>query len=228
MSSRNRGLQLRDLNKHRVNVAGKKNYLRQSLYDFQPYVAAGQNQLLFFQVPKGQGGKTIADTNMEGAGALPNPKMFIVESIEILFFPGDLPVTSDAAAAIASAPAVPNFTNDVYTVQKSGSVKFFIGSTSYVEEAPIGRFPSKTRLNTDGGSIAIGGGVGGAGDFLASNTNDYASFSGRPYKIDPEIVLEPTQNFVVELNWPALVPLPSGTAGRIGVVLDGILIRNAQ
>lgn len=221
------GFDIRDLNKHRVNRAGSKEYFRQSLYDFQDYAAGGQQQLLFFQVPKGQGGKTIEDTNMEAAGSLPNPKIFQVESIEILFFPGVLPVTSAASAAIATPPDEPNFMNDVYTVQKSGSLKFFIGSKSYLDEAPLGRFPSKTRLEGQA-AAALGGGVQGAGDFVVSNVIDFAAFAGRPYKVEPQIVLEPTQNFSVELNWAASVALPSGVAGRIGVVLDGVLVRDSQ
>lgn len=227
MSLKNAALQMRDLNKYRVNRANDKEYIRHSLYDFQTYANAGQTQLLFFQVPKGQGSKTINDTNMELAGSLPSPKMFLVESIEVLFFPGELPVTSAAAGAIATAPAVPNFMNDVYTVQKSGSLKFFIGSKTYVEEAPIGRFPPKTRLDGSA-AAALGGGVAGAGDFVVSNTIDFAAFAGRPYRIDPEILIEPTQNFSIELNWPSVVALPSGQDARIGVVLDGLLIRNSQ
>ena len=221
------GFDIRKLDKHRVNRPGSKEYFRQSLYDFQDYAAGGQQQLLFFQVPKGQGGKTIEDTNMEAAGTLPNPKIFWVESIEVYFFPGVLPVTSAASGAIATPPAEPNFMNDVYTVQKSGSLKFFTQSKSYLDEAPLGRFPPKTRLEGQS-AAALGGGVAGAGDFVVSNAIDYGTFAGRPYRVDPEIVLEPTSNFVVELNWSAAVALPCGVAGRIGVVLDGVLIRNSQ
>lgn len=225
--TRTPAMKMRNLNKFRVNRPNEKEYLRQSLYDIQTYANAGQTQLLFFQIPKGQGGKTIADTNMEAAGMLPQPKAFLVESIEVLFFPGDLPVTSAASGAIATAPAVPNFANDVYTVARSGSLKFFIGSKTYCEEAPIGRFPPKTRLEVEPGA-ALGGGVSGAGDFVVNTVIDYAVPAGRPYRIEPNILLEANQNFVVELNWPAVVALPSGVDGRIGVVLDGQLIRNSQ
>lgn len=212
---------MRNIDRYRVNRPGAQEYTRQTLYDFQTYANAGQQQLLFFQVPKGQGGKTIADTNMEAAGSLPSPKLFKVESIEILFYPGVLPVT------LAAALAESEFANDVYTVAKSGSLKFFIGSKSYLEEAPIGRFPPKCRLETDF-SVALQRSQTTAADAEDQISMDYAAFAGRPYRIDPEIVLEPTQNFSIELNWPAAVALPSGVDGRIGVVLDGILIRNSQ
>jgi len=219
--SRNKGFQMRDLNQYRVNRAGEEEYLRQTFYDFQDYAAAGQQQLLFFQVPKGQSGKTIADTNMETAGTLPQPKYFRVQSIEIQFFPGVNPVQLGAALAASE------FTNDVYTVAKSGSLKFFIGSKAYLEEAPIGRFPPKTRLETEF-AATLQRSQAAAADAEDQITMDYAAFAGRPYRIEPEILLEPTQNFVIELNWPAAVALPSGVAGRIGVVMDGILIRNSQ
>lgn len=221
MSREGKGLELRDLNKHRVNRPGDREYLRQTFYDIQDYDSDGQQQLLFFQVPKGQGGKTIADTNMESAGTLPQPKFFQVESIEILFFPGVSPVQ------LGTEFAASEFANDVYTVAKSGSLKFFIGSKAYLEEAPLGRFPPKTRLET-----AFAATLQRSQDTAANAqdqiTMDYAAFAGRPYRVEPHILLEPTQNFVVELNWPAAVALPSGVDGRIGVVMDGILIRNSQ
>jgi len=212
---------MRDLERYSVNRAGQKEYVRQSFYDIQTYASAGQQQLLFFQVPKGQGSKTIADTNMEAAGSMPSPKQFIVESIEIRFFPGVLPVT------LAAALAESNFSNDVYTVAKSGSLKFFIGSKTYLEEAPIDRFPAKTRLETDF-SVSLQRSQAAAADAEDQVSMDYAAMAGRPYRLDPKVVLEPTQNFSVELNWPAAVALPSGVDGRIGVFLDGILVRNSQ
>ena len=65
---------LAELQAYAVNRKGQYEGIRQSLFDFQVYGAAGQTSLAFFQVPIGQGGKTIDDTNMEIQGALPQPK----------------------------------------------------------------------------------------------------------------------------------------------------------
>ena len=134
----------------RVNRSQEYEVTRQSLYDFQTYAAAGQTSLTFFQVPIGQTGKTIADTNLELAGQLPAPKNFVVESIEIYFFPADAPVSIDNTAVVTAA--ITNYANDVDAVAQSGSLDFFIGSKSYLQEAPLGRFPPKTRLYTEFGA----------------------------------------------------------------------------
>lgn len=212
---------LQEVQKYRVNRTGEYEATRQSLYDFQTYSASGQTSLSFFQVPIGQSSKTIADTNMTNAGVLPTPKSFLIQSIEILFFPGVLPGTT------VTTVAETEFTNDVYTVGKSGSLDLFIGSKSYLTEAPLGRFPAKSRLHTDA-AYAINTHQATAADAEYQVSLDYACFAGRPYFLDPEILLQPNQNFSVSLNWPSVVALPSGQAGRIGVVLDGILYRESQ
>lgn len=212
---------LQELQSYSVNRQGQYEVVRQTQYDFQTYAAAGQTSLTFFQVPKGQSGKTIADTNIEVAGALPQPKWFLVESIEIQFFPGVNPGT------LATTIAETEFSNDVYAVAKGGSLNFFIGSKTYVEEAPLIRFPPKTRLNVDAAhAIQLKQAV--AADAEEQVSTDYAAACGRPYFVDPEVLLIPNQNFSVTLSWPAVVALPSGQDGRIGVILDGILYRQSQ
>lgn len=205
-----------EMSQYRVNRPGQEEGIRQSLYDFQAYAAAGQQTLTFFQTPEGQSNKTKADTNMSNAGTLPDPQRFLVESIEVVFFPGTNPAAYGAGAAA-------NHVNDVYAVSKSGWLQFFVMSKPYLEEAPIGRFPSKTRLEV----------TAAASDASTAAANQqsrivYASFAGRPYQLNPPILLNRLQNFKVTLNWPAAVALPSGVDGRIGVVLDGILFRASQ
>jgi hypothetical protein len=182
------------------------------------YAAAGQAQLSFFQVPAGQAGKTKSDTNMTLAGQLPAGQQFLVQSIEIYFFPGTVfPGTAPATVSTLDA-----FVNDVWEV-RSGvcNLAFDVGSKNYLQETPLMRFPPKTRL--DGWSGMSDGNVLAA---LGFNRTSYADASGRPYPVDPYILLESTQNFVVTINWPALVAITN--AGRIGCVLDGLMVRNSQ
>ena len=216
---------LAELQSYAVNRKGQYEGIRQTLYDYQTYAAAGQTSLSFFQVPLGQGGKTIADTNIEVAGSLPQPKHYLVESIEIRFFPGVDPV--NLTTGVAASLVAPNFTNDVYTFAKSGSLNFFIGSKTYLEEAPLGRFPPKTCLKTEF-AISIDVKQAVAADLENEISMDYAAATGRPYFINPATLLIPTQNFKVSLNWPAAVALPSTQDARIGVVLDGVLYRQSQ
>lgn len=224
-----------------VNRLGEAEGIRQTLYDFLLYPLLGALAFQFFQLPKGQGvttspgatvgsAKTIFDTNMEAAGSLPNPKSFLVESIEVMVFPGN----SGAANTFTQQPpydfvAVPTDlvplsaggVSDVWNITNAGHLQFFIGSKSYLDEAPLSRFPPKTYVGIDAA--------------VASNSATTAALSvsaaramGRPYYLDPPIFLTPTQNFVVTVDYAALVPTISTLNARIGIVLDGYLYRASQ
>jgi hypothetical protein len=207
-----------DLAKYRVNRPGQLEVLRQSLYDFQAYAAAGQSSLSFFAVPDGQSGKTKADTNMTLAAQLPAGQQFLAQSLEVYFFPGTL----FPSIAPATASTIDGFTNDVWEVRSGVAfLELVVGSKNYLTEAPLMRFPPKARL--DGWAGMSDGNVLAA---LGFNRTSYADAAGRPYPIDPYILLESTQNFNVKITWPTAVAITN--AGRIGVVLDGLLIRNSQ
>jgi len=210
------------LEKYNVNRSGQFEAVRQTLYDFQTYAQAGATSFTFFQAPVGQSSKTLADTNMELAGQLPNPKMFLIQSIEVYFFPSGTTTALPSTAAIADANS--SFVNDTYNVGRAGWLEFFIGSKPYLREAPLLRFPPKAKL--DGFAAAATSLTAGA----ATQTQiAYAAWGGRPYMLTPPILLKPTQNFAVTLNFPTAVALTANnTTARIGVVLDGILYRNSQ
>lgn len=204
---------LQQLDQFNVNRAGQIEGIRQSLYDFQPYAVGGQTSLTFFQVPAGQSGKTLEDTNMEVAGSLPSPKRFLVESIELHFFPLN-PVSQTGAVSALNL-------KDVYAVSKSGWLNLFIGSKSYLTEAPLGRFPPSN-------GIAAVEAISDTTSPAAARVTviDYARFGGMPYRVDPPILLVPTQNFNITVNWATAVPIT--VAARIGCVMKGILYRNSQ
>lgn len=230
-----------DAARYDVNRIGEVEGLRQTLYDFQLYPLAGSLGINFFANPQGAGvttspgaavgsAKTIHDTNMELSGQLPNPKSFLVESIEIVFWPGN----SAAANTFTQQPpydfvAVPTDlvplsaggVSDVWNVLNTGHLQFFIGSKSYLDEAPLHRFPPKSFVGVDG-AVATNSATTAALAVAAARS------MGRPYFLDPPIFLRPTQNFRVTLDWPALVPTVSTLNGRVGIILDGYLYRNSQ
>lgn len=196
--------------------------VKQSLYDFQTYPAAGTSQLTFFALPIGQSGKTRSDTNMTLAGQIPANQEFLITSIEVLFFPSTPTVAAQMPAAYG-APAVASIVNDAYIVGRSGNLELVIGSKPYLQEAPIGRFPPKTRFEP---RAALA-------DTTTAGVNQqsrvaYSYWIGRPYLLDPApILLTQNSNFVVTLNWPE-GPQPISNPARIGVVLDGYLYRRSQ
>lgn len=208
---------LSELAQYNVNRPDQVEAIRSSLYDTLAYAQAGQTQLQFFQTPKGQSGKTLADTNMTLAGSLASPQSFLIETIELYFYPGETPGNLSAA----NTPIIPTFLNDTYKFYKPGAwLELFIGSKAYLDEAPLQKFPPKCGLSgfaatSDAASTAT-----------TSTMVNYASAGGPVYELDPPILLVPTQNFVVTLNWPTAVALTA--AGTVVCQMGGILYRNSQ
>lgn len=207
---------IRAINKFNVNRPGFE-AIEQPLYDYQEYPAAGSTQLQFFQIPKGQLSKTFADTNMTSAGLLAQPQTFIIESIQVEFFPGVLPTPAeDVAKPFAASQGV----NDVWNVMKSGWLELFIGSKAYLDLGPLMRFPAASGLQVAAAMAADGA----AGE--SYNVTQYARAVGPVFKLRAPIRLEANQNFSVTLNWPTAVT--ASVAGRIGVILGGLMYRKSQ
>lgn len=227
-----------DFNARRVTNPGQSEIVRQRFYDYQLYPTAGVTQLAFFQQPIGQGittalggtvgsGKTLWDTNLELGGTLPSGKAFMIESIEVVFFPGSVatantytlqaPSTSTAVAAAAQMAQL----SDVNSFYQSGMLELNILSKNYLRETPLIAFPPKTAFNLDAAFAS-----NSATTFSINAMNMRAA--GRPYYIDPTIALQPAVNFEVLLRFPAAVATPSGFNARVGVILDGYFMRASQ
>jgi|WetSurMetagenome_2_1015567.scaffolds.fasta_scaffold01855_14 hypothetical protein len=210
----------RQLNKYNVNRPGVE-AVDQPLYDYQTYPLAGSTQLQFFQIPKGQSGKTFADTNMTSAGQLSQPQSFLIHTISVEFFSGiDVSPAEDVAAPFAVSKGI----NDVMSVMKSGWLELFIGSKPYLDLGPLMRFPMESGL---GGFAAMSSATTAAAT-SSYNTTQYARSVGKVFRLRAPLRLEANQNFNVSLNFPTAVALPSGVDGRIGVNLGGILYRKSQ
>jgi hypothetical protein len=225
-----------DFNARRVTNPGQSEIIRQRLYDYQLLPNAGSTQLSFFQQPVGSGlttalggtvgaVKTLWDTNMTLGGTLPSGQAFMIESIEVCFFPGSVTTSNTytpigmsvfnatAAATVAAAA------NDVNTFYQSGMLELNILSKNYLRETPLLSFPPKANYNLDAA--------------VASNSATTAEVAllqaraaGRPYYIDPSISLQPAVNFEVVIKWPAAVALSFNS--RVGVILDGYFMRASQ
>lgn len=209
------------LNRYSVNRPGWE-AVRQTLYDFQAYAAAGQTQLTFFALPLGQGGKTLSDTNMTLAGQLPKNQEFLIQSIEIFFSP-TVPAVAASNPSSFGAPAVAALLNDAYIVGRTGNLQLTIGSKPYLTEAPLGRFPQKAHYQV----------MGAASDSTTAaaaqnGRHVFGFWTGRPYLLSPaDLLLPENQNFSVVTAWPEGAQAIVNPA-RIGVILDGILYRRSQ
>jgi hypothetical protein len=193
------------LRKYNVNRVGQYEVIWQPLYEYQTYPTGGQTLLTFFQNTVGSiaGGKST--TNVVAAGQLPRPQEFLITGIQVTFEVG--------AAVFQVGVIQPNF-QDVFDVSNSGNLDLFVGSKSYLTDAPIGVFPQQWGVYNDNaiGNLAVG--------------TDYARPIGRYYSITP-VKLPANQNFNVTLNWPEGV-VTVATAAVIGVRLDGFLYRLSQ
>ncbi len=207
--------QLRQAN---VSVNGVKEIIWQPQYDFAQYLAAGQQSIKFFQSPAGANGKTQADTNMQAAGQFPAGTLFALTGIEIPFQSG-ASIYTEGAAPIATGAS---YADDVNAALGYGAFLILtIGNKPYLVDAPLEMFPSSGRLYVSS-SIAI---ALPAAETVG--TFSYAAGAGMPYDVTG-LYIPSNQNFDVTLYWPALVPLPSGKAGRIGCRLNGYIVRNVQ
>ena len=227
-----------DFTSNRVTNPGQSEIVRQRLYDYQLYPAAGSQQLSFFQAPIGQGitttlGATVGaaksqwDTNMELGGQLPSGKSFLVESIEVMYLPGASNAANTyttanlsqfaAVAALALTAAM----QDVQQFYSSGMLELNILSKNYLRETPLMAFPPKAHLDLS----AVTATNSATTSMVAQGL---AKVSGRPYYIEPRVTLQPAVNFEVLLRWPALVPTISTFNARVGVILDGYQLRASQ
>lgn len=202
------------LRKYAVNRSNDYEVIGSALYDYTTYLAAGQTELNFFQTPQGQGGKSLADTNMESAGSLPKPKNFIVTAVEVNFWAGDNPATFGAQAAADRI-------NDLWNFSKSGYLEFYIGSKNYIQEGPMNVFPPFNGLVVSS-SLAD---VSTTGANMQSAIA-YGNMGGKPYQLASPVTLMSNQNFRVSLKWP--VPVAISADARVGVRLRGYLYRLSQ
>ena len=201
---------------YNVNRAGQFEVIWQPHYDYQTYGSAGATQFTFFQTTVGAAGATLATTNIRAAGQFPRPQEFLVTGIQVLFTPGN----AVALAAQGTAIAQENW-NDVSDVMfGTAFLDLFIGSKSYLQDAPLAKFTQQFRLtgNSDqADSTTLG----------ASQKTfvDYSVHAGRYYSITP-IKIPANQNFNVTLNFPAVIAV--NVDATIGIVLDGFLYRLSQ
>ena len=132
-----------DFNARRVTNPNQSEIVRQRFYDYQLYATAGTTQLTFFSAPVGQGlttalggtagtAKTLWDTNLELPNTLPSGKAFMIESIEVLFFPGSVStantytIASPALFNATAAAAVSSQLADVNSFYQSGMLELNI------------------------------------------------------------------------------------------------------
>lgn len=211
----------------------------QPLYDWQLMPAGGAQTLNFFQLPQGQGitsalgatvgtPKTLNDTNMTLGGQLPSGMEFMIESIEVPFLPGSVSTanTYTPAAflnfnAAASATLGAPWFNDVNTFYQGGRLEFTVLAKKFLTDSPLYKFIPRVQFTVDAASASTSATQG-------ATVFGKAGLTGPLYELKPPISLQPSCNFGIDLVWPAVVAMPSGFIGRVGVTLQGYTLRAGQ
>lgn len=227
-----------DFAARRVTNPEMSEVVQQPLYDHLLYPAAGTVLLAFFQSQIGAGlttalggtagtTKTPQDTNMTLSGQLSSGQEFLIQSIELSFYPGSVSTantyTIDALTFfLAAASAVPTAqVDDVNVFYQGGLLELFILNKPYLQDAPLMKFPPACSLGIDG-AIASNSATTAEVGFAA------ASARGPVYALSPEISIQAAMNFAVNLRWPAVVALTSGFNARVGCTLNGYMLRASQ
>lgn len=210
----------------------------QPLYDYQLMPGAGAQQLLFFQLPQGQGvttalgagvgtPKTELDTNMTLPGQLPSGMAFLLERIELSMQPGSVstantytPQTFTFFAAVA-AVTVGAAMNDVNTFFQGGVLELNVLSKNYLRVAPLLHFGTAARFDLSAAVASNSATTAQVGAGMARVAND-------GYSLESPISLQSSVNFNVTCRWPAAVALPSGFNARVGCILRGWTYRAGQ
>lgn len=227
-----------DFEQYRVTNPNFSEVIRQPLYDFLIMPGAGTQRLAFFQAPVGQGftsalgatatsPKTLSDTNMTLAGQLPSGFQFLIEAIEVQFYPGSVATANTyTPAAMVFFAAVAALTvaaqlNDSNIFYQGGTLELNVLSKNYFRLTPLVNFVPQRSFDLSG--------------FIASNSATTSAIGagvlrpgGLPLELDPPIALMPACNFDITLLWPAVSALPSGFNARVGVVLNGYAYRAGQ
>lgn len=224
------GLDQSDLTKYRSYVPGVDDVIWQPFYDYLLYPTAGALQFNFFTNQKGQGAtsafgaaagaKTIFDTNMTLSGQLGAGNQFLLLGIEVELWPTNLP-SLEVAAALPSAAQMGRNWDDVYSILRNGQLVLTIQNREYANDTPLMKFPPQTGLQ---GVAALNSTTNAAASYQQI---EYASGAGLAYNIVPVLIMQ-NQAFSVQVNFPAAIASPSGVDLRIGVRLNGKLVRNAQ
>jgi len=204
------------LKKYNVNRVGNIEVIWQPTYEYQTYPTTGQTQLTFFQNPVGAVAGGLSTTNIRSAGQFPRPQEFLVTGIQVTFEAG-----AAIATATTAAPTVQSNWQDAFDVANAGNLELFIGSKSYLNDAPLGVFPQQFGISGAGDSATATGTA-----VLQTIRLDYARPVGKYYQITP-VKIPANQNFNVTLNWPEGAVTVT-TAAVIGVRLDGFLYRLSQ
>ena len=178
--------------------------INEPMYDTQVYPNAGVAALQFFT--QGIGGRTLRETNIPIAGALPNPQQFHIYGLQL--------VPSQLASAQSGALADDAVTDQTAMIENSFS-RLHIGTKSYIEVATV--FVPNGHGLTGFASTTVNATAIVSAHNGISHQNNFYDVTVKVDRSRLAIHIPPQQNFRFELNFPG----PAATAVVTNVVIGG-------
>ena len=190
-------------------VGGIEDLVTQPKYDSVSFAAgAAFAAQTLFQTIKGQSGKTLAQTNMTLAGALPNPQRLNLRALRVWIANSTVPV-------------------DLFNLLQNVSIEVKFNGKSYFE-GPLGLLTAGC-----GAMVTAAAQVGTA---PAGSAPLFATSNGQPdqrnvFSLNQPIMIEQGEPIEVKLNadiafnFAAAGANPAGVGTTIYVILDGDLYR---
>lgn len=218
--------------------------LRWQWYAWITYPTAGASELNFFGNAVGQGATTLADTNLPKAGSF-GQTHFLVKTISTGIKIGQENLDAFSLANLA--------TNDTQTLSsdillgfaQAGVLSFNIGARPFATIPKPFMYAPPTGNEADYDNAYVGENTFIAGpppsatdQVVGTPLVKQTRLRSNVYRVDPNILIEAEQQFEVKISFPSgLVPI-IGTAIatnadvlstlKVGVVLDGVLLRPMQ
>ena len=214
--------------------------LRWQWYGYTTYPLLGASELNFFGNAVGQGSTTYADTNLPKAGSF-GQTHFLVKTISTVIKVNDLDLAAFTRANIGTADQR-TFSSDIIAgFVQAGVLTFNIGARPFatIPKPFMYAPPAGNEVDFDGAGVNEPS-LAPLGDVVArvpyaTQTRNRANV----YRVDPNILIEAEQQFEIKITFPSgLVPViatgltpalnDSTNPVKVGVVLDGVLLRPMQ
>lgn len=187
--------------------------INEPLYDTQTYPVAGVAQLTYFAA--GLGVRSLRETNVVIAGALPNPQQFHIYGVQLTF--------SVQGTAAAGAAALPGPLTDQGAIIDNSFFRLFIGTKNYVEVTSI-FIPSGHGL-VGAAATTVGGRELASFHNGVAHQNNYYDVTVKVGHQRKPIHLPPQQNFRAELVFPGAAPAITTNVNIGGAASGGMPVR---
>ncbi|MBZ5522255.1 MAG: hypothetical protein LAP21_08435 [Acidobacteriia bacterium] len=190
-------------------VGGIEDYISQPIYDSVSFAAAAAfAQQTMFQAPRGQAGKTLAQTNMTIAGSLPNPQRLILRALRIFISNSTVPTDMF------------NLLQNVSVTLNIGTKPYFLGFLGLLSAGCGAMVTAAAQVGTaPAGSAPLFATSNGLPDqrSVFSLNQPITIEQGEPF----QVILNPD----VAFNFAAAGANPAGVGATIYAILDGDLYR---